>query len=146
MILGQGIADSVRNTTACERSVLAGVINVSMRRAAELTFESTLLGRRAPLPDVAGVVVADKLSAGDFEVSRGDIVACHGDLGIVVACYSEGRELGVIVESMQIARWVAQHSAIVARTGQMRSWPAGQVVLCTAWKKHGDAEFLVVCQ
>lgn len=146
VFVDQGIAEHVRNTSSFERTVLAGVINVSMRRATEMHLGPRLLGRRAPLPECRGVLVADRMSMDDLVVTRGDVVSYMGELGIVAACYEEGHSFGVLVEPLEVRRWMAKHSAVTVRTARLQAWPIGQLVLCLAWKQLDPHELLVVCQ
>lgn len=127
---------------------MAGVLNVSVRRAAEMVLGPRLLGRKAPLEKCSGVVVADRLSTGELEISRGDVVACSGELGVVVACYEEGDgdAFGVLVDVAVIRRWLAPHSAVVCFSDRLTAWPIGQLVLCLAWKPIAGRDLLVVCQ
>ena len=82
----------------------------------------------------------------DLVVTRGDVVSHMGELGIVAACYEEGHSFGVLVEPLEVRRWMAKHSAVTVRTARLQAWPIGQLVLCLAWKQLDPHELLVVCQ
>jgi hypothetical protein len=123
---------------------MSGVVNVSAARAKEFRLECSLLGRSCPLPACPRVTVADRLAVGDLEISRGDAVACGGELHLVVACFQDGQDLGVLVEGTTVRRWLGEHSAVVVTTGRLSSRFASQVALCIAWKDLGGGELLVV--
>ncbi len=125
---------------------MAGVINVAMRRAADTRGDASLVGRKAPLPGCRSVLVADRMSHFEVEISRGDVVACRGELGIVRACFQEGGAIGVIVETSAVRRWVAAHTVVVVRSGALQAWSADRLVLCVAWKEISAGELLVVCE
>ena len=146
VFVDQGVAEHVRNTTTFERTVLAGVINGSMRRVADMYLGPRLLGRKAPLPACRGVLVADRMSINDLVMARGDVVSHMGELGMVAACYEEGHSFGVLVEPVEVTRWLAKHSAVTVRTARLQAWPIGQLVLCLAWKQLDPHELLVVVQ
>jgi len=142
----QGIADFVKNTTTFERSCLAGVANICVRRAAAMTEHDSLQGHQCILPQCPDVKVADRAAVGGVEVSRGDFVAWSKQLGVVMACYLEGDQLGVLVEVARVTRWLADHSAVAGLTGTLQAWPASELALCTAWKQLAGDDVLVVCQ
>ena len=140
----QALAEKIKNLSTFERSLMSGVTNVSAQRATEFKLDCCLLGRCAPLPGCLNVIVADRLSVGDSEISRGDVVACGGELLLVTACFQEGATLGVLREASVIRRWLAPNSAVIASSGRLLSRFASQVVLCVAWKDVGGGELLVV--
>lgn len=136
----------MKNTSTFERSVLAGVVHASLRRAADMDYSARLLGKTAPLPNSFAVHVADRASSGDLEVSRGDAVSSRGELGLVTACYRDGETVGALVEKLVVRRWVATHSAVVVRSGRLEAWHIGCVAQCVAWKPIDAEELLVLCQ
>lgn len=121
-----------------------GVITAAAQRLTNFQTQFQLLGRQALLPGAGRTLVSDRLRVGDRELSRGDAVACGGQLGIVSACYQDGSDVGVLVESAEVRRWLAPHSAVVVCTGGVVSRLASQVVCCRAWKPLLDDELLVI--
>ena len=86
------------------------------------------------------------MSSRGLEIAVGDVLAFDGRIGIATALYRDGDEVGAIVEVLAVSRWVAQHSAVVRRTGGLEAWAAAGLVCCIGWKPVGDREMLVVCQ
>ena len=146
-LLVRSVAENVRNTSAYEASILAGVWNKQFAAGRTADFGDGLLGPRGPLPDVAGVLVADRMLANTFEVAVDDVILSGGSVGIVVACYLQADgELGAIVRTTALRRQVSAHSiACVPTGGGVQAWPSTGVRHCLAWK-NGGGELLVVCQ
>ena len=96
------------------------------------------------MPGGGGTSVADRLVDSGRMLSRGDAVACGGEVGFVSACFQDGPDFGVLIETAVVRRWLAPHSAVVACTGGIVSRFASEVVCCRAWKHLADDELLIV--
>ena len=117
-----------------------------MSRIAEFKCQDTLLGRRAEFPGCPGVFVADRISAADVVVTRGDVVVFEGALGIVTAGFQEADgTIGIIVETADVRERLSPHTVVARPTGRMEAWVAVRIFLCLAWKPLA-ADLQVICE
>ncbi len=140
----QGIADKVDNTVVFERSVMAGIVNVVMRRIAGMKLTDSLLGRAAPFPECPGVRLSDKVSVNHLVVTRGDVVMSSGRFGVVTAAFEEADgTVGVLAEVAEVRRHMSPQTVVLHLTGRIESW-VGTLELCVAWRQLNDTELMVV--
>ena len=141
----RNIAENIKLNHSFERSVLSGVLNDHARRALDANEGGGLIGAVAPLPQVDGAFVADKLEFGGFRVAVSDYVFRGEELGIVVACCVDSAILYVIVDVLQQVSELSPHSSVWRHDGSRRFvWKVSEVSECLAWQQRPGSELLVV--
>lgn len=134
-LIVKAVAEQVKRTTAFERSVLSGVLNVMCNSSDEESHADGLRGRQAKLPSSHNVVVADALRSFGVDIAVGDVVRCGNLLGIARACVREADTLAVAVTVLDvIARPTAHHARCKLVEGRgLEVWSPADVCQCNAW-------------
>ena len=140
------VAENVRNTSRFERSVLAGVLCMSLRAAEADAGDHNLRGRTKRLHDEPPTWASDRLTAFGMEVFIGDVVFQGTSCGQVAACLLVADELMVVVDVLQVvegsegpegrfASWVS--------IGRRDAWDTDNLVHACAWRLAEGALLVV---
>ncbi len=139
----KGVAEHIKNTSCCERSVLASVCTLTSNQAREATFGSGLVGKTAMVSD--GLWVARHMNIVGFTVSLEDIVLRGSDsAGIVLACCLQDGTLAAVVDVLSLTRQVCRHAKAWKLAGRREVWLATDLEQCLAWYPAGDGSWVVV--
>ena len=131
-LLVKTVAEPVSNTSAFERSVLQGVLNVMCN---DSDIAEGLRGRTAKLPGSADIVVADALRCFAVDIAVGDVVRCGDVFGLVQACVREAIVLAVTVTVLDVVcRPTIHHvKCKLNASRKLEIWSPADVCQCTAW-------------
>lgn len=139
------VAEPVRNTSHFEESVLASFLTVHIRDVRDFRMGDSLVGRTAPLAEVPGAVVADKLKVYGTIFGVGEVVArAGGDLATIVACAADGDGLFAIVSPLAGVAAVTLHAVRCRQAGGLAVWRAGDLQQCLAWREEPGGTVLVL--
>ena len=138
------VAERVRNTVAFESSVLSGVVNEHVRRGQSCDAGGGLIGKFAPHPSLANVLVADRMELGGVRVSIDDFVFRGDVAGLVVACCLLDGELWLIVDAFLKVKDLSQHSSTWRPGGARETWPAIEVSECLSWLQIDGGQTLII--
>lgn len=131
----KAVADDIDNTGRFERSVLAGVLNVSLNPDSG----SSPHALPAAVALGEGIFVAKTMRVHGVTMAAGDIVGFGESVGRVESCLAIGGILCVAIESLRRVGEHTLHWGCWVATGEYQVWIAASVQLCLAWKpaEHG---------
>ena len=141
----KSIAENVKNLRQFEASVLSGVLNSHVRRAAESLPGCGLLGRTISPPGEPEILLSDSVELGGKVFAVGDCVLHGKELGSVVACCSNGHDLFVFVDTWTRVSQMSPHSSKWDKSGSRRvCWRAADVQECVCWQCHSDSSLTLI--
>lgn len=134
---GKRAAQDIENTRRYERSLVTCVLHAhSNALDRESSPEFGLVGRTAPVPSHAGIVVAQGLVCHGVRVHAGDLVFRGDLLGRVSSCCMEGSCLCVLVQQMALVQQLASQNGVWAPVpSPCTVWRAEDLVPAVAWTK-----------
>jgi hypothetical protein len=141
----KAIAEKVANTVAFERSVLSGLLTVSLRDDSTLLDGPVLLGHTAVWPGFdPPVIVANRMMVFGFEVSVADVMLCGDAAGQLLACAQQEQEFFCIVSLLQPLERITMHVSAYRRTAERAVWRATEFAHALAWRDRPDGTVIVV--
>ena len=111
------ITHYISTTQRYEASLLAGAVNVQLSRLQNKEFGNALLGKTAPHPMFADVIVAEKMQCDCLQISAGDLVIFGAQIGRVVLCAASGQALFLYVQVCYFLGRVNDHAVRVQMGG-----------------------------
>ena len=138
----KAVADTVKNLTRFEKSVLSGVLNLHWRSLERLRERSGLKGAVAKIPGSANLYVADHMELDAMRISSGDVV-CRQDLsaGQVIACVADAidNEMYAIVDLLELKAPLSSTSSSYSLATGRAVWPVADLRVALAWyADHGS--------
>jgi hypothetical protein len=140
----KGVAEHIKNTIQCERSVMASLCTLTSNLGREATFGSGLTGKTLMVSE--GFWVARHMNVAGFTASLEDVVLGNSGsvAGIVLACCIQGDVLCAIVDVLSPVNRVCRHARSWRLAGHREVWPATDLEQCLAWYSADDGSWVVV--
>ena len=126
----KGIAESVKNTTRYEGSVLSSLLNCIVQSSSSA---DGLKGRQCELPGYAHIRIADAMTVLTVNIAVGDVVMRGSVAGVAKACVSDSGVLGVVVEVFAIVARPSNHTMRCKLAGSSEIWPPQEIAEVLAW-------------
>jgi hypothetical protein len=139
----KSIAEPVKNTSQFERSVMAGVVNVSLKPTAENNcWSHALLGTRREIGD--DMHEAKKMRVYGLLIEDGDVVFNGDKCGIVQACLLVSGVLHAVVENLSQQGNHTIHWGLWRPSSTYEVWVAAPLTQSVAWRPADDGATLVL--
>lgn len=139
----KAVAEPIKNTSQFERSLLAGVLNYSMKPASDnASWSHALLGSVRSVGN--GVFASPKMRVHGLQIEVGDIVVASDRCGLVLSCLLIGSILHVAVEALAREGVHTNHWGLWRPSSTCEVWVASEVRQCVAWKPAAGGATLVL--
>jgi hypothetical protein len=135
-------ADMVTNTTRFERSVLALVVNGTMRSDSCTSWAHALLGKPQQLAQ--NTFASTSLRVYGLVIAIGDVVLLGDKCGKVQLCLLADVVLHIVVQVLTATGQHTDHWGNWLYTDVQEAWVAASVQIPLAWKAIADNAVLVI--
>lgn len=136
------VADDVKNTHRFERSVMAGVLNITLKPTASGGWSHALLGNVREME--GGILTSARMRVHGLNLAIGDVVMYREICGKVTACLLVGGILHAVVDSFTKEGNHTLHWGRWRMSGEQAVWIAASLHHCMAWRPALNDTVLVL--
>ena len=140
------VAEAVKNTESWETSVSASLWTRQFNQLAEgsLNISNGSLGASVPFPGHPATSLSKAVRQDGKEFHTGDIVVAGAYVGKILGCATEGHQLALILQMMDLVGHRTRSSGRYVLSQRLRTVLVHDAWESNAWYHHGGDEYTVL--